>query len=96
MLLFVPALMCSSLQRAGLLLCPIRAPSAISACKVQRLLQSKECEVEDKEVGLGKRKGAAAFVTTFVQVGVWPLLFGITWPCRAATNLGTDLHAACV
>lgn len=52
--------------------------------------------MEDKEVGLGKRKGAAAFVTTFVQVGVWPLLFGITWPCRAATNLGTDLHAACV
>lgn len=52
--------------------------------------------MEDKEAGLGKRKGAAAFVTTFVQVGVWPLLSGIIWPCRAATILGTALHAACV
>lgn len=68
----------SSLQRPGLLLYPIMAPSAISACKGQRLPQSKECEVEDKEAELGKRKRAAAFVTTFVQVGFWPLLLGIT------------------
>lgn len=81
----------SSLQRAGLLLYPITAPSAISACKGQRLPQSKECEVEDKEAGLGKRKGAAAFVTTFVQVGVWPLLLGITWPRRAAINSSCHL-----
>lgn len=40
----------SSLQRPGLLLYHIMAPSAISACKGQRLPQSKECEVEDKEV----------------------------------------------
>lgn len=52
--------------------------------------------MEDKEAGLGKRKGTAAFVTTFVQARVWPWLLGITWPCRAATNLGTALHAAYV
>lgn len=52
--------------------------------------------MEDKEAGLGKRKGTAAFVTTFVQMRVWPWLLGITWPCRAATNLGTALCSACV